>query len=229
MRYLIIGGSRGIGRVLTEELLDGGHEVWVGSREQGDTPSGAHWFPFDARKDQLPASVTDQALDGLAYLPGSIVLKPFRSLTADQFQDDFELNVLGAVRVLQMALPALKKSSRASVVLFSTVAATQGMPFHASIATAKAGVEGLTRSLAAEWAPGIRVNALAPSLTDTALAEKLLSSPSKREAAAHRHPLQRVGLPQDLASLAAFLLHPEHSWITGQVLAVDGGMSTLRV
>lgn len=229
MRYLIIGGSRGIGRALAEQLVQAGHAVLVGSRERDETPAGAVWFPFDARRDELPDQVTGQALDGLAYLPGSIVLKPFRSLSADQFREDFELNVLGAVRVIQAALPALKKSGQASVVLFSTVAATQGMPFHTSIATAKAGLEGLTRSLAAELAPAIRVNAIAPSLTDTDLAEKLLSSPEKREAAARRHPLQRVGAVKDLAAMAAFLLQPEHSWISGQVIAVDGGMSTLRV
>jgi 3-oxoacyl-[acyl-carrier protein] reductase len=229
MRYLIIGGSRGIGRALAEQLVQAGHEVLVGSREQGDTPAGAEWFPFDARRDELPAQVTGQALDGLAYLPGSIVLKPFRSLSADQFREDFDLNVLGAVRVIQAALPALKKSGQASVVLFSTVAAAQGMPFHTSIATAKTGLEGLTRSLAAELAPVIRVNAIAPSLTDTALAEKLLSSDEKREGAARRHPLQRVGQPGDIAAMAVFLLDPAHSWISGQVIAVDGGMSTLRV
>lgn len=229
MRYLIIGGSRGIGRDLVERLLAGGHEVLAGSRERGDTPAGAAWFSFDARRDELPASVTEQPLDGLAYLPGSIVLKPFRSLSEEQFRDDFELNVLGAVRAIRMALPALKKSGQASVVLFSTVAAGQGMPFHASIATAKAGLEGLTRSLAAELAPAIRVNAIAPSLTDTDLAEKLLSSPEKREAADRRHPLQRVGTTGDLAAMAAFLLQPDTAWLSGQIIAVDGGMSTLRV
>jgi 3-oxoacyl-[acyl-carrier protein] reductase len=229
MRYLIIGGSRGIGRALAESLLAGGHEVWVGSRERGDTPAGAEWFSYDARVDALPDRVLSEPLDGLAYLPGSIVLKPFRSLALDQFREEFELNVLGAVRVIQAALPALKKSGQASVVLFSTVAASQGMPFHASIATAKAGLEGLTRSLAAELAPAIRVNAIAPSLTDTDLAEKLLSSPEKREAAARRHPLQRVGTTGDLAAMAAFLLQPDTAWISGQVIAVDGGMSTLRV
>lgn len=229
MRYLIIGGSRGIGRDLVERLLAGGHEVLAGSRKRGDTPAGAAWFSFDARRDELPASVTEQPLDGLAYLPGSIVLKPFRSLSEEQFRDDFELNVLGAVRAIRMALPALKKSGQASVVLFSTVAAGQGMPFHASIATAKAGLEGLTRSLAAELAPAIRVNAIAPSLTDTDLAEKLLSSPEKREAADRRHPLQRVGTTGDLAAMAAFLLQPDTAWLSGQIIAVDGGMSTLRV
>ncbi len=229
MRYLVIGGSQSIGKAIVERLLASGHSVFVGSRNRGETPATASWFSFDALNDDLPEEVTAEPLDGLVYTPGSIVLKPFRSLKPDQFRADHEINVIGAIRTLQASLSSLKRAGNASVVFFSTVAVSQGMPFHASIAAAKGAVEGMTRSLAAELAPIVRVNAIAPSLTETQLSEKLLSSPEKMDASARRHPLQRVGQPKDIASLATFLLDPEHSWITGQVIGVDGGLSTLRV
>ncbi len=228
MRYLIIGGSKGIGSAIADQLLLNNHKVICGSRNQDGTPSGANWFYFDALEAELPAEIMDEPLDGLVYAPGSIVLKPFRTLTAEQFRQDFEINVVGAVQTIQGCLPALKRSEHASVVLFSTVAVGQGMPFHSSIAAAKGAVEGLTRTLAAEFAPTIRVNAIAPSLTETPLAEKWLGTPEKREASARRHPLNRFGQPEDIASAASFLLDPKNSWITGQIIHVDGGLSTLR-
>jgi NAD(P)-dependent dehydrogenase (short-subunit alcohol dehydrogenase family) len=165
----------------------------------------------------------------VVYCPGSIRLRPFHRLKTQDFLSDLEINLLGAVKAIQACLPGLKKADApASIVLFSTVAVKTGMPFHASIASAKGAIEGLTRSLAAEFAPRIRVNAIAPSLTDTNLAKTLLSDDGKRTAAAERHPLKRVGTPADIAAAAKFLLDDSASWITGQIIAVDGGMGAIR-
>ena len=178
--------------------------------------------------DELDKNDLPDEIHGVVYCPGSINLKPFRALKPAQFQQDFEINVLGAVKVLQAAQRKLKKGE-ASVVLFSTVAVGQGMPFHASVAASKGAIEGLTKSLAAEWAPNIRVNCIAPSLTDTPMAARLLSTPEKIEASGNRHPLKRVGTATEIADLAAFLLSEKSSWITGQIIGIDGGMSTLKV
>jgi len=226
MHYVIIGGNSGIGQSISEHLLEEGHEVTVLARTNKNTPLGARFIAFDAIENEWPLG--DDAIDGLVYAPGSIMLKPFHRITPTEFLSDWNTNAMGAVRALQMALPGLKKSTQPSVVLFSTVAVQTGMPFHASIAMAKGAIEGLTRSLAAEWAPTIRVNALAPSLTQTPLADKLISSPEKIEAGNKRHPLGRIGQPQDLAHAALFLLSEKSSWITGQVWSVDGGMGDIR-
>jgi NAD(P)-dependent dehydrogenase (short-subunit alcohol dehydrogenase family) len=223
--FLIIGGTSGIGRALVTQLTQAGHTVQVWARERRDLPDTVAFTSLDVTDDDadFKAAVPD-VLDGLVYCPGSIDLRSFRSLKADAFQQAFDLNVVGAVRCLQAAERALKKSEQASVVLFSTVAVQRGMPFHAAIASAKGAIEGLTRSLAAEYAPKIRVNAIAPSLTDTPLAEKLLASDDKREASAKRHPLNRVGTPEEIASMAAYLLSDNAAFVTGQIIGMDGGL-----
>lgn len=227
--YLIIGGSSGIGRALVEQLLTEGHSLTVWAREARDLPGSVAFHAYDVTeeadppKDSLPA-----ALDGLVYCPGSINLKSFRSLKAPAFREAFELNVVGAVRCLQAAERVLKKAAdQAAVVFFSTVAVQRGMPFHAGVAAAKGAVEGLTRSLAAEYAPKIRVNAIAPSLTDTPLAEKLLATEDKRQASAERHPLKRVASAEEIAAMAAFLLSDKAAFMTGQVIGMDGGLGAV--
>ncbi len=226
--FLIVGGSSGIGRALVENLLAGDHDIHVWSRQRRDLPAAVTFTELDVTNEasDLSAAVPE-SLDGLVYCPGNIDLKSFRSLKAEAFRESFELNVVGAVRCLQAAERSLKRSGKASVVLFSTVAVQRGMPFHAAVAAAKGAVEGLTRSLAAEYAPAVRVNAIAPSLTDTPLAGKLLATDDKREASAKRHPLQRVGEPGDIAAMAAFLLGDQAGFVTGQVIGMDGGLSVI--
>jgi NAD(P)-dependent dehydrogenase (short-subunit alcohol dehydrogenase family) len=169
----------------------------------------------------------DENIDGLVYFPGSITLKPFRSIKVADFQSDFELNVLGAINSIQHYLSKLNEGS--SIVLFSTVAVQTGMPFHSSVSVSKGAIEGLTRALAAEFAPKYRVNCIAPSLTQTKLAGRLLNSDEKIEAMAQKHPLKKIGSSKDLANAVDFLLNDSSSWISGQILAVDGGMSTLKI
>lgn len=229
--FVIIGGSKGIGHAIVQRLTHLNHRVIVISRtlDQLESNPLIEYIQKDIIKDELSPSELPDVIDGLIYCPGSIVLKPFKSLSEEQFSEDFAINCLGAVKSIKASLNGLKKSeSHPSIVLFSTVAVSQGMPFHASIAAAKGAVEGLTKSLAAEFAPTIRVNCIAPSLTDTPLAAKILSSPEKIQAAEQRHPLKSIGNADDLAGMAVFLLSQDAKWISGQILHVDGGMSTLR-
>jgi NAD(P)-dependent dehydrogenase (short-subunit alcohol dehydrogenase family) len=156
-------------------------------------------------------------------------LRPFQRIKDEDFVKDFNLQVLGAIKIIKAAMPALKKSDRASIVLFSTVAVQTGFPFHSMVAASKGAIEGLARSLAAELAPKIRVNCIAPSITDTPLAASLLSSPEKKEANAQRHPLKSIGSSDDIAAMANFLLTDQAQWITGQIMKVDGGVSSLKV
>ncbi len=231
--FVVVGGSKGIGLGITKELSSEGHRVTVLSRtaENISSLSNVRHHVFDATTDEVDKSWLPESIDGVAYCPGSINLRSFRSLKADDFREDLEVNLIGAVKFLQACLPGLKKGAvdqPTSVVLFSTVAVAQGLRMHASVAAAKGAIEGLTRSLAAEWAPKIRVNCLAPALTETPLASRFFETEDKRKTMAAKYPLGRTGLPGDLASLTQFLLSPKSSWITGQVIGVDGGMSTLR-
>lgn len=225
--YLIVGGSSGIGKDLSQMLIHDGYEVYIASRNRDDLPDGSNYIELDSTKD-FNSDIFPEKLDGLAYCPGSINLKPFHRLKLEDFRNDIEINYIGAVKTIQAALSALKSSELASVVMFSTVAVQTGMAFHATVAGAKGAVEGLTRSLASEYAPKIRFNCIAPSLTDTPMAERLLANDKKREALSKNHPLERVGTASDIASIAKFLLTDDSSWVTGQIFHIDGGMSNLK-
>lgn len=229
--YLIVGGSSGIGLALANSLASQGHEVFATYCKHPQTSGRAnlHFFPLDVLQDSISFDFLPEKLDGLAYCPGSIQLKPFGRIKPDEFVQDYQLQVVGAVKVIQGVLSRLKLGASPSILLFSTVAVQLGLNYHSLVASSKAAVEGLVRSLAAELAPVVRVNAIAPSLTNTPLAAALLNSEQKLEANAQRHPLKRVGEPEDIASMAAFLLSSNASWITGQVFSVDGGMSTVRI
>lgn len=228
--YVVVGGSHGIGRGLVGKLIDTGAAVTVYSRTESELAglAGVTHYPLDVTQERIDPQTLPEAIAGLAYCPGSINLGMFRSVKAETMRSDFEINVIGAVQTIQAALPKLKSADRAAIVMFSTVAVGQGLAMHTSVAAAKGAVEGITRTLAAELAPKIRVNCIAPALVDTPLAERLLSSEKKREAMADVYPLKRVGQIDDIASLAAHLLSDSGSWITGQVIGVDGGLSRVR-
>lgn len=228
---VIIGGSSVVAQKFIRQITDFEINFVLFSRSENIFPdrSNVQWHQFDIlseefRPEHIPASV-----EALVYFPGTIQLKPLTTLQITDFQQDFEINFLGAVKAIKAFYCSLRKSGNGSIVLFSTVAAKLGMPFHASVASVKAAVEGLTRSLAAEFAPYIRVNCIAPSLTETQMAAKLLANEERRNAIAARNPMKRIGKPEDLASLVEFLAGDKSNWITGQIIAADGGMSTLNL
>lgn len=226
---LLIGGSYGIGLAIAKELQYE-NKVFVASRtNEKIAEMHVTHIQFDATTDTLDTSKLPEVIDGLVYCPGSINLRPFRGLKPEAFEQDLQINFISLVKVIQSVLPNLTASNQSSIVLFSSVAASMGMPFHTSVAAAKGAIEGFAKAFAAEYAPKIRVNVIAPSLTDTPLAEKFLSNDDKKENSAQRHPLKRVGTSEDMAQMASFLLSEKSSWISGQILHVDGGMSTLLV
>jgi NAD(P)-dependent dehydrogenase (short-subunit alcohol dehydrogenase family) len=226
---LLIGGSYGIGLAIAQDLQNE-NNIFVASRTN-ENLAGLNftYIPFDASTDTLDTSKLPAVIDGLVYCPGSINLRPFRGLKPEAFEADLQINFISLVKVIQAILPNLTASEQSSIVLFSSVAASMGMPFHTSVAAAKGAIEGFAKALAAEYAPKIRVNVIAPSLTDTPLADKFLNNETKQEKSAERHPLKRFGKPEDSAQMASFLLSDKSSWISGQIFHVDGGMSTLLV
>lgn len=228
--YFIVGAASGIGKALTLQLTEAGNRVYgTYNATQPESPEGARFARLDVLQETYDLSFLPEVLHGFVYAVGSISLKPFTRLTVQDYSNDYSLQVIGAVRILQQILPKLKKAGNASVVLFSTVAVQTGFPYHALVSSSKGAVEGLTRALAAELAPALRVNCIAPSVTDTPLASFLVNTPEKKQASEQRHPLKKIGTPEEVASLAAYLLSENAGFITGQIIHANGGIGSLRV
>lgn len=222
----MIGGSRGIGFAVAERLQENSN-LFIASRSEVDGIPNAIHLPYDATTDTLDISLLPDTLHGFVYCPGSINLKPFKMMSLDTFREEMELNFFGLVKTVQHIIPIMADGG--SLVFFSTVAASKGMPFHTSIAASKGAIEGFAKSLAAEYAPRLRVNVVAPSLVNTPLAGRLLNNEKKKELMAQRHPLKRVGEAADIADLTVFLLSSQSTWMSGQVIGVDGGISNLHM
>ena len=236
--YLIFGGIDGIGGALAGQLTRQGHTAFVTTSTeekanaaiQNGTPENKILFVDALSHDTITQAVGQAAvtgLDGMAYCIGTIDLKPLSRTTPEDLLRSFQINVLGAFAAIKAAAPHLAQR-QGSVVLFSSIAASRGFANHAAIGTAKAALEGLARSLAAELAPKVRINVIAPSLTDTPLAKSLTSNPKMREAIAAMHPIARLGIAEEMAEMAMFLLSEHSGWITGQTLHIDGGRSSLE-
>ena len=227
--YLVIGGSSGIGKEISE-LLSNENIVFSTSRNEinGSNENIRH-IKYDVLEDELDPELLPDQIDGFVYCPGTINLRPFRSLKLETFRNDLELNLIGAIKTLQIILTRLQQSPSSSIIFYSTVAVKTGMPFHSSVSSSKSALEGLTKSLAAEFAPKIRVNCIAPSIVNTPLANKFLNTEDKIEKAAARHPLNKIGTPKEIAQLTQYLLDEKSRWITGQIINIDGGISSVKV
>jgi len=225
--YVFAGASSAMAQKASKLLLAQGNTV-IGISTKEKLLGYSSFYQIEKYETSCFPKI-DSAIDGLVYFPGTINLKPFHRLAIADFMHDYEINTLGAVQFIQSYLPQIKQNTNASIVLLSSVAVQNGMTFHSSIAMAKGAIEGLTKSLAAELAPTIRVNAIAPSLTNTPLAERFTNTAEKLEASQKRNPMKKIGKPSEIAEAICFLLTDKSSWITGQIIAVDGGMGVLSV
>ncbi|RKS90361.1 NAD(P)-dependent dehydrogenase (short-subunit alcohol dehydrogenase family) [Flavobacterium limicola] len=223
---VIIGGSKGIGSAILLQQLETNLVYNISRNAPEITHPNLKHYSLDVLKDTLPEI---ENIDTLIYCPGSINLKPIGSLSIDDFRNDFEINVIGAVKAIQKYLPVLKKGTNPSIILFSTVAAKLGMPFHASIATAKAGVEGLVKSLGAELASVARINAIAPTITETSLSANILRNDRMKENMVERHPMKGYLKPEEVANMANFLISENAKSISGQIFEMDYGIVTFKI
>lgn len=228
MNYLVIGGSTGIGEAIVQQLCIEEHGVWATYNKTEKQSNSINYFQLNVLDEQIDFNHLPDVIDGIAYCPGAINLKPFNRTKPEDFLTDYQLQVLGAIKCIHSVLPKLKQSKQASIVLFSTVAMQMGFNFHSIVAASKGAIEGLTKALAAEFAPHIRVNAIAPSITQTPLANAILNTSEKIEANAQKHPLKKIATANDIANMACFLLSNKSALITGQILHVDAGMSSIR-
>ena len=224
-KILIIGGTKGIGGAIVSEVIEK-HQVLCLSRNSvGFTHTNYKHIKFDVLTDEFPEI---ESLDTLIYCPGTINLKPISSLNLDDFRDDFELNVIGAVKSIKKYLNHLKKSENPSILLFSTVATKLGMPYHSSVSVSKSGIDGLVKTLGAELAPKIRINAIAPTITNTDLASKILRNDKVIENMIERHPLKKILSPDEIAKMAAYLISKNSSSISGQIFNMDAGIVSFK-
>ena len=226
--FLVIGGSSGIGKAVVEELSQQHNVVATYNTTESQGNGNVKYVQHDVMNAEAVIDFIPEKLDGIVYAPGSINLKPFARIKEEDFLNDYKLQVLGAIKIIQAALPAMKAAGEASIVLYSTVAVQTGFTFHSLVSASKGAIEGLTKALSAEFAPSIRVNCIAPSITQTSLAAGLLNTEEKIIANAQRHPLKKIGQPKDIAAATCFLLSDAASWVTGQVWHIDGGMGAIK-
>ena len=224
-KVLIIGGTKGIGKAIVSEIIEE-HEVVCLSRNVSDfTHNNYKHIKFDVLNDEFPEI---ESLDTLIYCPGTINLKPISTLSLDDFRYDFELNVIGAVKAIKKYLNLLKKSENPSILMFSTVATKLGMPYHSSVSVSKSGIDGLVKTLGAELAPKIRINAIAPTITNTDLASKILRNEKVIENMIERHPLKKILSPDEIAKMASYLISKNSSSISGQIFNMDAGIVSFK-
>ena len=226
---LIIGASSDIGLEISKLATADGHNIYATSRDDANANNFDNFIQLDPNKNLDELDDLPEDIDGLVYCPGTINLRSLQRLTLEDIKNEMEVNFYGAFNIIKKVLPNLKKNDGASVVLFSTVAVKTGMPMHSSIAAAKGAVEGLAKSLAAELAPRVAINCIAPSIVDTKLAANILSTEERKHASADRHPLKSIGTPKLIAQSAYQLLAAKENWITGQIIAIDGGLSSLKI